>query len=322
MDEGCAPSWAENYDTEEISAVQHAMNWLLFNPVGFWSECQNNPGGLKQTETKLVAEVLARKLRNLPRLVVPKTCQYLTAFIDVHARVLYYVVAAWEKQLGGGPIDYGTYPQQPVSLLLAGRGPGLHVVTFIPGLVEDAWLMAGLGTLVDRLIKTVYQREDAVPMRIGRLFMDVKWGEKNRLLKSFCRRHQHAGTILWPAQGIGIGASGKPFSEYRPEPGAEVGLNWRIAPPVAGDRWVTVRHELLENVFGHAADFPDQHAGRLGTIRPRSPRARTVCRPSLRRGADRGPGPWAARFMNGNTSQAGQIIIFLIVSSVRPWPPQ
>ena len=171
--------------------------------------------------------------------MVPKTCQYLTAFIDVHARVLYYVVAAWEKQLGGGPIDYGTYPQQPVSYFSQDAAP-VSMSDIHPGLVEDAWLMAGLGTLVDRLIKTVYQREDAVPMRIGRLFIDVKWGEKNRLLKSFCRRHQHAGTILWPAQGIGIGASGKPFSEYRPEPGAEVGLNWRIAPPVGGDRWVTV----------------------------------------------------------------------------------
>ena len=77
-------------------------------------------------------------------------------------------------------------------------------------------------------------------MRIGRLLVDVKWGEKNKLLKTFVRRHQHGGTILWAAQGIGIGASSKPFQDYRHEKGAEIGLAWRIAPPIAGDRWVTI----------------------------------------------------------------------------------
>ena len=147
MDEGCEPSWEHNFDSEEISAVQHAMNWLLFNPVGFWSECQNNPGGLKSKETKLVPELLATKLRNLPRLVVPKSCQYVTAYIDVHSRVLYYCVSAWEKQFGGGPIDYGTYPQQPVSYFSQDSAP-VAMQDLHPGLVEDAWLMAGLGTLV------------------------------------------------------------------------------------------------------------------------------------------------------------------------------
>ena len=220
----------------------------------------------------------------------------------------------------GGPIDYGTYPQQPVTYFSQDAAP-VSMSDIHPGLVEDAWLMAGLGTLVDRLIKTVYQREDAVPMRIGRLFIDVKWGEKNRLLKSFCRRHQHAGTILWPAQGIGIGASGKPFSEYRPEPGAEVGLNWRIAPPVSGDRWVTIDTNFWKTFSASRLIAPINTPGGWELF-GRDPREHTLFTDHLWPKTRSRSRPAAGRSMNGSTSRAVRTTTGGTAWWARLWPPR
>jgi len=33
--------------------------------------------------------------------------------VDVHERLLYYVVSAWSPGFAGGPVDYGTHPDQP-----------------------------------------------------------------------------------------------------------------------------------------------------------------------------------------------------------------
>jgi phage terminase large subunit GpA-like protein len=115
---------------------------------------------------------------------------------------------------------------------------GLEDLT--PGLDEDARILAGLQVLADKLIETVYRREDGAAMKLGRVLVDARWGEKNALVKQFCRRHRAAGTVLWAAQGIAIGPAQKEFTEYNPEPGTLLGPGWRIAPPKNGDRWVTI----------------------------------------------------------------------------------
>jgi hypothetical protein len=43
---------------------------------------------------------------------VPVGCNHLTAFIDVQANLLFYVVAAWEDDFTGYVIDYGAFPDQ------------------------------------------------------------------------------------------------------------------------------------------------------------------------------------------------------------------
>ena len=84
-----------------------------------------------------------------------------------------------------------------------------------------------LTALVDALLAKEYLREDGAVLRIGKLLIDARWGEKTELVKAFCRRHAQYGNVM-PAMGHFIGATGKPFSAYRPEPGAQMGLHWRI----------------------------------------------------------------------------------------------
>jgi hypothetical protein len=239
MDRGARAAWEHNFDDDEISAVEHAMRWFLFNRAAFFAECQNDPEEDGPMKATLTAEWVAGKLSGLPRGVVPQNCQHVCAYVDVHSRLLYYAVGAFARDFAGSVIDYGPYPKQPVEYFAQSSAPvAMEAVT--PGLVEDAWILAGLKALVDDLLARGYRREDGAEMRIAKLYVDCKWGEKNRLVKAFCARHPQAGRTVWAAQGLGIGAASKPFDEYKPETGAEVGLHWRIGPAKDGYRWVTI----------------------------------------------------------------------------------
>lgn len=41
MDEGAVIAWPERFNHDELSAVQHAMNWWLQNEAAFFAEYQN-----------------------------------------------------------------------------------------------------------------------------------------------------------------------------------------------------------------------------------------------------------------------------------------
>ena len=240
-DAGCVVSWIHAYDHEqEVSAIQHAYNVFIDDgPEVFASEYQNEPLEERQSNSKLTAELISNKTNGLARGVIPKFGEIVTAYIDVHLRLLYYVVAAWSKDFTGSVVDYGTYPRQPLSYFAQQSAPA-SMADACPGATEDAWIAAGLTALTNHILGATFMREDAAEMHVGQLLIDARWGEKNTLVKQFCRRHPQAGTRLMAAQGQGIGPAQKDFSEYRPEQGTRTGFGWRIAPPTNGDRWVTV----------------------------------------------------------------------------------
>jgi len=241
LDMGAEASWEARRGADEISAIQHAMNLFIERGEEAWfAEFQNSP--LNKDEKKplyLSADQIAVKTTGLDRGIVPKTCQHVTAYVDVHERLLYYLVAAWTDEFGGGPVDYGTYPRQPVSYFAQGTAP-IGMRDAHPGLTEDAWILAGLGQVVGSLLNSQYKREDGALLRIGRLLIDAKWGQKSELIKQFCRRHPQGGSIVLPAMGIGLGPTRKTFADYRPEAGATIGLNWRLATQADGHRVVSV----------------------------------------------------------------------------------
>lgn len=112
MDAGAHVSWEDRFNSDELSAIQHAMNLRLRDEAAFFAEYQNEPLVLAEGEEMLSAEEIAAKTNGYQRQVVPLNCQYLTGFIDVHEKVLYYLLAAWESNFSGYIIDYGTYPDQ------------------------------------------------------------------------------------------------------------------------------------------------------------------------------------------------------------------
>jgi len=102
-----------------------------------------------------------------------------------------------------------------------------HGLDSLYGGTEESAILAGLTDLAGQLLSRNLHREDGADLRVGRILIDA--GYKTELVRTFCRRHPQAAIVL-PSLGHYIGATSKPFSEYRPEAGAQLGLHWRIPP--------------------------------------------------------------------------------------------
>jgi hypothetical protein len=257
-DAGCEVSWSERYNRPiELSAIQHAYNVLIDDgPEVFASEYQNEPLDERIASSKLTAALVASKTNSLARGVVPKSADFVSAYIDVHLRLLYYVVTAWSKDFTGSVIDYGTYPRQPLGYFAQASAPAT-MEAMMPGTAEDAFIQAGLTRLTDTVLGMAFTREDGATMHVGQLLIDAKWGEKTELVKKFCRRHPQSGTRLMAAMGRGIGPAQKEFAEYNAEVGARTGYGWRIGKPAGdGDRWVTIDTNTMKSFVAGRLALP------------------------------------------------------------------
>ena len=84
MDAGAAIAWAERFNPDELSAVQHAMNLRLRDEAAFFAEYQNEPlPATAAAQGELTAEQIASKFNRVARGVVPGMCQRITM---VHRR--------------------------------------------------------------------------------------------------------------------------------------------------------------------------------------------------------------------------------------------
>jgi len=66
---------------------------------------------------------LPKKLNGMKRGEVPLGANHLTMFIDVQAKLLFWLVAAWEDDFTGYVLDYGAYPL-PIRPWLRGHAKG------------------------------------------------------------------------------------------------------------------------------------------------------------------------------------------------------
>ncbi len=255
-DEGCVISWTERYTRPiEESAIQHAYNVIIDDGRDvFQSEYQNEPLDELAAKRRLTAALVASKTNGLPRGTVPKTAEFTSAYIDVHGRVLYYVVSAWANPFQGSVVDYGTFPQQPVAYFNQQNSP-VAMENLFPGLAEEARILASLNKLSEKLLGTLYRREDGAEFRVGQLLVDARWGQTNALVKQFCRRHQ-AGARVMAAQGYGSGTRKPPLRTLPRKPGMRDGVIWRILPPTNGDRWVTIDANACKTLVASRLTLP------------------------------------------------------------------
>lgn len=245
MDEGAVIAWPERFNHDELSAVQHAMNLKLQDEAAFFAEYQNEPLPEEIGDDDLLsADAIASKTNGLGRREVPVGCDYLTMFVDVQQKLLFYVVAAWESDFTGYVIDYGTYPDQQRAYFTL-RDARRTLATTADGTGLEGSIYAGLEALTAEYLDREWRRDDGAAMRIERCLIDANWGSSTDVVYQFCRQSRHA-TILMPSHGRFVGASSVPFSEYKRKPGDRIGLNWRI-PNVRGKR--AVRHVLFDTNF-------------------------------------------------------------------------
>ena len=240
MDAGAVVAWPERFNHDELSAVQHAMNLKLADEHAFWSEYQNEPlvDELGE-ERQLTADEILAKLNGLGRGQVPIYATHLTSFIDVHDKLLYWVVAAWGEGFRGAIIDYDTYPKQqsPYFTLRNARRSMGHAK---PGAGKEAAILAGLEVVIGELMGREWIREDGSQVqKIRMAFSDA--GYKPDTVHSAIRRSPYATTLVMPSLGDGIKAINKPFSEYEKRQGDRYGHYWRI-PGAKGKRKLATIH--------------------------------------------------------------------------------
>ena len=245
MDEGAKVSWEARFNPDEISALQHAMNLKLQDEVAFASEYQNDPlpedtGG----EEILSIDAICEKINGLPHNKVPLACNHVTTFIDVQKALLFYVVVAWADDFTGSIIDYGSWPDQHRrEFSLADANPTIQSLNPRAGL--EGGLYAALTALTDDLLGREWEREDGAMMKFERALIDANWGTSTDLVYQFCRESKFAGVVL-PSHGRYVGASSKPMTEYRKQPGDKLGFNWMM-PSVIKKR--AVRHVIFDSNF-------------------------------------------------------------------------
>ena len=250
MDAESVIGWPARKNADELSGLQHAMNLKLRDEFAFWSEYQNEPKDFAIGDTMLSADEIASQVNGIERGIVPLECDVVTAHIDVHEHLLYYVIAAWSRRFDGAVIDYGTWPEQRRSYF-SNAGARFTMASTAPaGTDLDGALWHGLETLAGDLFRREWRRMDDVQMRIRRCLIDANWGRYTDLVYKFCRESPHAGNLL-PAHGKYVGASGEPIGitrhdeRIRPRPGEEVGLNWVIRR----NRQRVIRHIVFDANF-------------------------------------------------------------------------
>lgn len=245
MDEGAIVAWSARFNHDELSAVQHAMNLQLQDEAAFWAEYQNEPlPEAKPDEDLLTADQIAAKTNGMKRGEVPTACTRVTMFVDVQAKVLFWLIAAWEDDFTGYVIDYGTWPDQKQAYFTL-RDARRTLAASSPRAGQEGAIYAGLEALTNEYLGRSWRRDDGAEVRIDRCLIDANWGQSSDVVYQFCRQSSFA-TVIMPSHGRYVGASSIPFSEYKRKRGDRVGLNWRI-PIITGKR--SVRHVVFDTNY-------------------------------------------------------------------------
>lgn len=294
MDAGAKVAWDQRYNEDEISALQHAVNLRLdMSEDAFAAEYQNEPVGEQQAENVLTVEQVAARFNGRKRCEAPLDCTHLTAFIDVHKKLLYYCVCGWQEDFTGFVIDYGTLPDQRRAYFTLGSSTRTLGRSF-QGMGEDGAIQAGLEQLVTKLLQRDWPRRGGALLRIDRLLVDM--GYKPRLVAAV--QHKVGGAAMMLSKGVGIRAGNKPISMYQRRGGWTLGEGWYI-PSVHGtaefphicldvNYWKSFVHEHLAiapgdpgalTVFGQSAgehQLLAEHVANSETWTPTHGHGRTV----------------------------------------------
>jgi len=238
MDEGAVVAWPAQYDPGELSALQHAMNIRYRDEKAFWSEHQNEPMGDDDLPSGLMtADDILKKMNGLKRADLPVGEVCLTAFLDVHAELIYWMVCAWEDKFTGAIIDYGTYPDQKgqdFTLLTATRTLSRE----LPAAGLEARIYHGLEKCATSLFSRKFGPSGA---QVSRCLIDANWGQSTDVVYRYATQSP-VSAMITPSHGHYFGAASIPMRDYKKKPGDRLGTNWRMPAPAAR----RIRHILFD----------------------------------------------------------------------------
>jgi phage terminase large subunit GpA-like protein len=114
-----------------------------------------------------------------------------------------------------------------------------------PGAGLEGQIFSGLEQLSGELLSKTFRREDGADLHVDRCLIDANWGQSTDVVYQFCRQSEFSARLL-PSHGRFVGASGRPFSEYKRRRGDRIGHHWRI-PNVQGRR--QTRYVLIDTNY-------------------------------------------------------------------------
>jgi len=244
MDAGAVVAWPQRHNEDELSAIQHAMNLKLRDEAAFFAEYQNEPMLEEEGSATLTADQIAAKTNGQRRGEIPLGASHLTMFVDVQARMLFYVVASWEDDFTGYVVDYGAWPDQKRQYFTL-RDARRTLERASPKAGVEGAIYAGLEALTGDYLARQWRRGDGAMVKIDRCLIDANWGQSTDVVYQFCRQSA-SSAILLPSHGKYVGATSTPFSEYKRKRGDRIGHHWRI-PNVQGRR--QVRYVLVDTNY-------------------------------------------------------------------------
>lgn len=231
MDDGAKPAWQARKRPEELSAIQHAMTLYLRDPEAFLAEYQNEPTNPHSDIPQLTVDLWRSRITDRPRAIVPAAADLVICTIDVHKRVLVWSSTAWDQRFTGAITDYGTHPDQAVSLWRVQTARPTLLDLCEPGAGDSAALRRGLLTLIDRLATRSWRREDGAQLSTGLIVIDT--GYEQEVVFSAINESPHWALCLG-FKGAAKKANDCPISRYNRRPGWVIGTEWftKITPGI------------------------------------------------------------------------------------------
>lgn len=238
MDEGALAAWPARFEPGQISAIQYAMDIRILNRESFEAEYQNTPLRVEDESGKLItADELMLRINKLGRGEIPAYAEHITAGIDVHQDILYWMICWWTKNFKGGITDYGETPEQHRHYFqLTEANPTLMQLTKRTAVLPA--VRAGLDPLIAKIMNRKFKRADGVEMRVERLLIDANWGQSTDTVYDACRESDFAQNLR-PAHGKGLKVTDKPMATWKVGQGETNGLHW-IRKTNRGVRFLTI----------------------------------------------------------------------------------
>ncbi len=223
MDLGAKVAWEARFNEDELSAIQHAINLRLRDEAAFFAEFQNEPIVTNAETEFLTLDQIAVKQNGLERNAVPTACQHVAAYIDVHDKLLFWTVVAWEDNFTGYVVDYSAYPEQGKRYYTM-RTAQKTLGRIAQGAGRDGAIYAGLQKLCDELLGRTFKRDDGALLKVEMAMVDSGW--ETETVYKFVR--EYGSQLLLPSKGVPVTAKTRPWEEAAKKPGQRNGDNWRI----------------------------------------------------------------------------------------------
>jgi hypothetical protein len=223
MDRGAVVDSETIFDSKvESSRLEFAMRKRIENEASFWSEQQNKPLGEKKASIFVDSETIRNRLNGYERDIVPIEAQHLTAFIDVHDNLHYWVVVAWSDDFTGYIIDYGTFPEQYKRHFSKSDKNNITLQKKYSGMKREGAIRLSVEELLKELLSREFKTGEDTAIYIERILVDT--GYSFREVEMAIARLR--SPLVTPTKGFGILAKDKPMDEYPDRDGETRGYHW------------------------------------------------------------------------------------------------